>query len=32
MGEMAGKLDINMERIYKAGKMILEDYLTDRWP
>jgi len=25
-GEMAGKLDINMERNYKAGKMILEDY------
>ncbi len=25
-GEMAGKLDINLERIYKAGKMILEDY------
>ncbi|MGA2331173.1 MAG: CoA-transferase, partial [Syntrophales bacterium] len=25
-GEMAGKLDINMERIYKAGKIILEDY------
>jgi len=25
-GEMAGKLDISMERNYKAGKMILEDY------
>jgi glutaconate CoA-transferase subunit A len=25
-GEMAGKIDINMERIYKAGKIILEDY------
>ncbi|MCX7816679.1 MAG: hypothetical protein N2317_04100 [Syntrophales bacterium] len=25
-GEMAGKLDINLERNYKAGKMILEDY------
>jgi len=25
-GEMAGKLDVNMERTYKAGKMILEDY------
>ncbi|MEI8173805.1 MAG: CoA-transferase [Deltaproteobacteria bacterium] len=25
-GEMAGKLDINLERTYKAGKMILEDY------
>ena len=23
---MAGKLDINLERNYKAGKMILEDY------
>ncbi len=25
-GEMAGKLDVNLERNYKAGKMILEDY------
>ncbi len=25
-GEMAGKLDINMERLYKNGKIILEDY------
>ena len=25
-GEMAGKLDINMEKLYKAGKIILEDY------
>ena len=25
-GEMAGKLDINLERRYKAGEMILEDY------
>jgi len=25
-GEMAGKIDINMERLYKAGKIILEDY------
>ena len=25
-GEMAGKLDVNMERTYKAGKMVLEDY------
>jgi glutaconate CoA-transferase, subunit A len=25
-GEMAGKIDINMERIYKTGKIILEDY------
>lgn len=25
-GEMAGKLDMNLERNYKAGKMILEDY------
>jgi len=24
--EMAGKLDLNMERLYKAGKIILEDY------
>lgn len=24
--EMAGKLDLNMERRYKSGKMILEDY------
>ncbi len=24
--EMAGKLDFNMERLYKSGKMILEDY------
>ena len=25
-GEMAGKIDINLERHYKAGKVILEDY------
>jgi len=25
-GEMAGKLDINLEKTYKAGKMIIEDY------
>ncbi len=25
-GEMAGKLDISMERHYKSGKIILEDY------
>jgi len=25
-GEMAGKIDINMERHYKAGRLILEDY------
>ncbi len=25
-GEMAGKLDVSLERNYKAGKMILEDY------
>ncbi|MCF8054139.1 MAG: acyl CoA--acetate/3-ketoacid CoA transferase subunit alpha [Deltaproteobacteria bacterium] len=25
-GEMAGKLDMNLQRNYKAGKMILEDY------
>ncbi|MDD2671215.1 MAG: hypothetical protein PHG91_07885 [Syntrophales bacterium] len=25
-GEMAGKLDVNLERGYKAGKVILEDY------
>ncbi len=25
-GEMAGKLDINLERLYKAGKIVLEDY------
>ncbi len=25
-GEMAGKIDLNMERNYKAGKMIIEDY------
>ncbi|MEN6437127.1 MAG: CoA-transferase [Syntrophobacter sp.] len=25
-GEMAGKLDFNLDRQYKAGKMILEDY------
>lgn len=25
-GEMAGKLDVNLERLYKAGKMIIEDY------
>ena len=25
-GEMAGKLDINMEKLYKQGKIILEDY------
>jgi glutaconate CoA-transferase, subunit A len=25
-GEMAGKLDLNMERRYKEGKLILEDY------
>ena len=25
-GEMAGKLDINLEKRYKAGEMILEDY------
>jgi glutaconate CoA-transferase subunit A len=25
-GELAGKLDVNMERSYKAGKILLEDY------
>jgi len=25
-GEMAGKLDVNLERRYKKGEMILEDY------
>ncbi|GLI33950.1 CoA transferase subunit A [Desulforhabdus amnigena] len=25
-GEMAGKIDVNLDRNYKAGKMILEDY------
>ena len=25
-GEMAGKLDINLERLYKTGQIILEDY------
>ena len=25
-GEMAGKLDINLERRYKSGEIILEDY------
>ena len=25
-GEMAGKLDVNLERQYKRGKLILEDY------
>jgi len=25
-GEMAGKLDVNLERMYKTGKTIIEDY------